>query len=158
MTTLSSARAAADFPVFRPGGGQLGVAWGSIEVATIQVATDIMEFCKLPADAIIVGGHLIADDIDTGTEVYELDLGVAGDTAALVNSGVLDGDLQVSPNLNSGFAGVPNSRLFDGLLDAGVVDLGGRIGDEVTVIGTVVVAANATGLGTVSVCVYYTVP
>lgn len=97
--TLTATRAADTFPVYRPkGSGELAVAYGSYTVAANVEDGDIFEMCKIPAGAVIVGGWFSADDLDTGTESIDLDLGwaangsEAADADGLGNFGVLTGD------------------------------------------------------------------
>src|SRR3990172_5522256 len=109
MTTFTAARAADSFPVFKAhGNGICQVAYGTIEVAVNPVDDDIYEICKVPAGAVILGGYFYCDDLDTGTEVMDLDVGWAAnggsgtydaaDPDGLANLGVLLGDV-AAPNL-----------------------------------------------------------
>jgi len=99
MTTFIAARAASDFPVFKPsGGGILCRAFGTIAVALNPIAADIYQMCRLPKGAIVLGGSFYADDLDTGTETLDMDVGWADngaealDADGLGNLGVLTGD------------------------------------------------------------------
>ena len=101
MATLVGPRAAANFPVpsLPSTAGLLGVAWGYYNVASNPTAADILNICKLPAGATVIGGFIQAADLDTnGTETLDLDVGWAGngtDTAdpdGFGNFGVLTGD------------------------------------------------------------------
>lgn len=103
MTTFSSVRVASDFPVFKASGaGVLCRAFGTIEIAVNPVAADIYKFCVVPAGAIVTGGWIIGDDLDTNaTETLNMDVGWAanGDEVAdpdgFGNLGVLVGDVLV---------------------------------------------------------------
>jgi len=76
--TLTSTRAASDFPVFQSHqSGLLCVAYGTYAIAAVVEDGDIFEMCKVPAGAIVVGGCVYADDIDTGTEALDMDVGWA---------------------------------------------------------------------------------
>ena len=78
MTTFTATRASKGFPAAGVGdGGSLKVAYGTIDVAVNPVADDIYEMCRLPAGATIVGGFFRGDDLDTGTETLDMDLGWA---------------------------------------------------------------------------------
>ncbi len=79
MATFTAARAASTFPVAKPiGGGVACVAWGVIAVAANPVAADIYQICRVPAGAVITGGHLFGGDIDSNaTETLDLDVGWA---------------------------------------------------------------------------------
>jgi hypothetical protein len=99
MATVSAARASATLPV--PNSGNLRVAWGTYTHASNLAATTIIEYCRLPKGAVLVGGFFFADDLDTGTEELDIDIGWAGngvDTAdpdGLGNLAVLTGDVSV---------------------------------------------------------------
>jgi len=98
--TLTSTRAAASFPVAAGGpAGMLMVATGTYEIAANVEAGDIFEMCKVPANAIVVGGYLYGDDLDTdATETIDLDIGWKAnddevtDTDGFGNFGVQNGD------------------------------------------------------------------
>ncbi len=100
MATLTGPRAAANFPVpGLPEQGALGVAFGYYNVATAPSAADIIEMCKLPAGATVIGGYVQASDLDTNaTETLDLDCGWAAngtdaaDPDGFGNFGVLSGD------------------------------------------------------------------
>lgn len=101
MATLTGPRAAASFPCpsLPHEQGVLGVAWGYYNVASAPSAADIIEMCKLPAGATVIGGYLQAADLDTNaTETLDLDCGWAAngtdaaDPDGFGNFGVLTGD------------------------------------------------------------------
>lgn len=100
MATLTGPRAAANFPVpGLPEQGCLGVAWGYYNVASAPSAADIIELCKLPAGATVIGGYVQAADLDSNaTETLDLDCGWAAngtdvaDPDGFGNFGVLTGD------------------------------------------------------------------
>lgn len=108
--TLTAKRAADGFPVAGPGdGGTLKIAYGSYEVAANVEDGDIFEMCKIPAGATIVGGWFIMDDLDTGAEALDMDLGWAAnggsgdfdsaDPDGLGNFGTLTGDAFANPSV-----------------------------------------------------------
>lgn len=99
MATLTADRAASTFPVFKgEGSGALCVAWGKYTLAANPTAADIIEFVRLPAGAVVVGGELRGEDIDTGTEALDIDIGWAANGAESAdpdgfgNFGVITGD------------------------------------------------------------------
>jgi len=157
--TLTGTRAAADFPVYKPmGAGALAVAFGSYAVAANVEDGDIFKLCKLPAGAIVVGGEFWTSDLDTGTEVLDIDLGWAANggaetvdaatPAGLVNAGVLTGDV----NTDLTPAGV-NLRPFN--MGAGVI---GPFTNETVIQAEANVAANVFAAGTIYCRVDYIVP
>jgi hypothetical protein len=101
MATLVAAKAAPSAPT--PGtpipNGVLGVAWGYYSVTAAPTAADIINICKLPAGATVIGGFVQASDLDTNaTETLDIDVGWAGngtdsaDPDGFGNFGVLTGD------------------------------------------------------------------
>ncbi|MCP5086485.1 MAG: hypothetical protein GY952_06760 [Rhodobacteraceae bacterium] len=76
--TLTTTQAAATQPVYRPaGGGALGFTYGVYEIAAVVEDGDIFQMCRVPAGATVVEGFVRADDIDTGTEALDMDVGWA---------------------------------------------------------------------------------
>lgn len=97
--TLTADRAKSGFPVGGIGeAGTLKVATGTYNVAANVEDGDIFEMCKLPANAVVVGGWFYADDLDTGAEALDMDIGWAAngnesaDPDGFGNLGVLTGD------------------------------------------------------------------
>ena len=101
MATLTAARAASTFPVASISSqqGVLQVAYGIYNVASAPSAADILNICKLPAGATVIGGYVQAADLDTNaTETLDIDCGWASngtdaaDPDGFGNFGVLSGD------------------------------------------------------------------
>jgi len=121
---------------------------------------DTYDFFRLPAGAVPVGGYLAISDIDTGTETFELDIGIAnddtdGEAASTIidadyflNSGVLTGDAE-TPALTNGV----NRRFFNGPFPTQP-----QLLQETIVRGTVIALAAAGGTGTMTVRVDYLLP
>ena len=144
MATVSSAQSASTVPIYRPlGAGVLCVRWGVYEIASALSKSDIVEFFKLPP-CNVIDGYLMGDDIDTGTEALEIDVGYSGATAALLNSGVITGDV-VAGHVVTGFR-----AHFDGVVGGPVA-----ITDDTMIIGTITAAANAGGTGTLYCQAHY---
>lgn len=103
MATVTGPRAAADFPVpsVIDTQGALGVSWGYYNHATNLAAATIIEYCKVPAGATVIGGFFQAADLDTGTEELDIDIGWAAngvdavDVDGFGNLDVLTGDTSV---------------------------------------------------------------
>lgn len=161
--TLTSTRAAASFPVFKASGaGIVCAAYGTYEVAANVEAGDIFEMCKVPAGAVILGGMFYCDDLDTGTEVLDMDIGWAAnggsgtydavDTDGLGNLGVLTGDAFAAGNV-SPVAGLIYP--LSGVLADGDLPTFTR---ETTIQVYANVAANSFTAGAMSIVVYYVVP
>lgn len=94
MATVTGSRAAASFPAFKAlGSGILCAAYGSYDFAAEPAAADVLELCKVPAGAVILGGYLRMEDLDTdASETIDVDVGTAADADAFGNFGVQTGD------------------------------------------------------------------
>lgn len=101
MATIIGPRAASTAAV--PGlpvpGNVPGIAWGYYNVATAPSAADVLEICKVPANATVIMGFVQAADLDTNaTETLDIDVGWkangtdAADPDGFGNFGVLTGD------------------------------------------------------------------
>lgn len=155
--TLTATRAAASFPVFKASGaGDLCCAYGTYEIAANVEDGDIFEMCRVPAGAVVVGGMIYADDLDTGTEALDMDIGWAAngsdaaDPDGFGNLGVWSGDA-----ITDWKPVVGNMYPLQGvLLTAGPQ----AFVNETTIQIEANAAANAGGTGTLSVVVYYVNP
>ncbi len=103
MATYTTSRAAAGFPVAGAAAkGIAQVAVGVYDYATNLAAASIIEFCRVPAGAVVYGGYVQAADLDTnGTEEIDFDIGWAAngvdtvDVDGFGNFGVQTGDASV---------------------------------------------------------------
>lgn len=152
--TVTATRAAATFPVAAGGvAGDMKVAWGTYDIAAATADGDIIKLCKLPKGATVVWGVLYGEDIDTGTETWDADIGWAanGDEIAdpdgFGNLGVNTGDA-----LSGSEAGV--TSFFGGVLRT---DGPKTFNAETTIQVEVNAAANAGGTGRLTAVVFYTV-
>jgi hypothetical protein len=153
MATVSATRAASTLPV--PGTGILRVAHGTYEHATNLAAATIIEYCRIPKDAVVVGGYFFGDDLDTGTEELNMTIGWAAngvdvaDPDGFGDLGVMSGD--VSAHL--GVAGL----YFP--LQGKMFTVGPQaFAAETVITGTVVTDAATGGTGTSGVVVFYYIP
>lgn len=152
MADIASPQAAAGYPVSSYQGKQVvQIGYGVAEAAAAQSATDTVDFCNLPACEVI-DGFLRGDDIDTGTEAFELDIGhtangtESADPDAFLNSGVITGDAVTEVK--------PETQIWmplNGVLKDGPYTLSAKT----LIQGTVVAAANAGGTGTMYAGLYY---
>lgn len=155
MATLTAARAASTFPV--PGamvpGGALQVAYGVYNLTAAPSAADIINMCKVPAGATVIGGFLQGADIDSGTETLDIDVGWAAngvdaaDPDGFGNNGVLSGDATTERLPVAGIY-VPFTNVIQ---DSGYKTFAA----ETTITLTIVAAANAGGTGVLKVVVFY---
>jgi hypothetical protein len=158
MPTFTAARAASTFPVSKfSGAGVLQCAWGTIEVTANPTSIDNYEMCRIPAGAVVVGGRIYSDDLDTNaTETLDLDIGWAANGAEAADP---DG---------FGNLGVMGTDTVAGIKPEGGYNyaLGGRLATDgpvafsrETIITVNCVATAATfAPGTLSLVVYYVVP
>jgi hypothetical protein len=149
MATVRAARASANLPVFKAGGGVLCVAHGTYEHASNLAANTVIEYCRIPKGAVVVGGWFGGDDLDTGTEELNMTIGWAADPDGFGDLGVMTGD--VSAHLGAAGLWFPlqGKLLADGPL---------TFDKETVVQATVVTDAATGGTGTTSMVVYYYVP
>lgn len=158
MTTFTATRAASTFPAFQASGsGVLCAAYGTIEVTANPVANDVYEMCRIPAGAVIVGGRIYSDDLDTNaTETLDLDVGwlangvEAADPDGLGNLGVFTTDTVAGVKPESGY-----NFAFGGKL---ITDGPHAFSAETVIAVTCVATAATFAAGTLSVVVYYVVP
>lgn len=154
MTALKATRSKLAFP--KAGAGDacnVKIATGTYELAANPTAADTIDFCRLPAGAVVFGGWFMGDDIDTGTETLDIDIGwtdngvEVADPDGLGNFGLLSGDAvtDVKPEVSLYYP-----------LGGTLRTLGPRLFTAETLIqGVVNTAANAGGTGTLTVCVMY---
>lgn len=122
--------------------GDLKVCYGSIEIATALSAADTVNFFTAPAGFTPLFGYLVGDDIDTGTETLEIDIGISGDTTKYLNSGVITGDTIANEKITVGIK-IP---LQEDLMTVKPT----AFTSDTAVIGTFTAAAAAGGTGTVT--------
>jgi len=137
------------------GGGVLLSRYVTFTIPEVPEVGDTYDFFRLPAGAVPVGGYAVVSDIDTGTETFELDIGIAASEGGAVidadyftNSGVLTGDAATPPLTNGA-----EIRHFNGPFPTQPQLLA-----ETIVRGTVIAVAAAGGTGTVTVRVDYLEP
>lgn len=155
MATVSATRAVSTYPV--PGTGILRVAHGTYEHATNLAAATIIEYCRLPKGAVVVGGWFGGDDLDTnGTEEIDIDIGWAA-------NGVDVADPDGFGNLGAGLTGDVSVHLGAAGLwfpVQGVLLASGPIafGAETTCQAVINTDAATGGTGTTTLVLYYYVP
>lgn len=156
MATVSAARAASTLPVAGHGfAGNMKAAWGTYTHASNLAAATVIEYCRVPKGATIIGGYWCATDLDTGTEELDIDIGWAAngdeiaDTDGFGNLGTLTGD--VSVHLGVASIWIP----FRGVL----FTAGPKTFNAETVLQALVNTDAATGgTGQSTMVAYYTMP
>lgn len=157
MATLTATRAASTFPVFQASGsGIMQVAYGSYDLASEPAAGDIAEMCKVPAGAVVLGGWLRVEDIDThATPTNDIDVGYAA-----------NGDVAADPDAFGNFGVLTGAAVTNYLPEGGILlPLHGTLKDgpvtltrETTIIATFTDDAATFAAGTITVVVMYVVP
>ena len=156
MATYTADQAAATAAVPGHGmGNNVKASFGSLELGTALAANDILNICKVPAGAVVFMGWIMGDDIDTGTETLDIDVGwlinddEAADPDGFGNFGVITGDAVtgIKPEVSiwfplGGILRTDGPKLFTA---------------ETTISCDVNAAAAAGGTGTLTVVVLYTV-
>jgi len=157
MTTFTSAQAASTYPIAKPStAGVLMVAYGTIEVTANPVANDVYQMCRLPKGAIIHGGMIYSDDLDTNaTETLDLDVGWAANgvdalnATGLGNLGVMGTDTVAGIKSEAGYQYPLGGTL--------ITDPPLAFGAETVIIITCNATAATFAAGTLSLRVYYSV-
>lgn len=128
------------------GAGTLKCLYGTIEFATAPSAADIVNFFTAPVGFTPLYGWLVGDDIDTGTETLEIDVGITGDTTKYLNSGVITGDTIANEKITVGIKIPLQEELMTVKPTAFTSDT--------PIIGTITAAANAGGTGTLTLMMF----
>lgn len=154
MATFTALRAAPTFPVGgRAAAGVLQVAWGSYTLGAAIAQNDIIQFCRVPAGATVIGGFLQGADIDSGTEALDIDVGWAANGTELAdpdgfgNNGVITGD---APPMG----GV--AQVYMPLSGVLITTGPQRFSAETIIQAVCNAAANAGGTGVLTLVVFYT--
>lgn len=157
MGTFTATRAAANFPVTKPSAGSAGVAWGTIEVAVNPIALDVYQMCRVPKGAIVTGGYIYSDDLDTNaSETLDLDIGWAANGVDAANS---SGFGNLGPLLTDTLAGIKPEAGYQFPFGGKLITDGPQAFAAETIITVNCVATAATfAAGTLSVVVNYIVP
>ena len=158
MATLTATRGADSVPAAAPiGAGIKCVAYGHYTLTANPSANEIINLCKLPRGAVVLGGHLRMSEIDTNaTETLDIDVGyaangaVAADPDAFGNFGTANGGDAVTGYLPEGGTLLP----LHGVLKDGPLTLTA----DTTVTATVIAVAATFAAGTITVVVDYVVP
>jgi hypothetical protein len=115
-TTYTAVQGSASYPVPSNGGGVVNFQWGGYTFAAEASPAETLGLFYVPHDSKIVEGFVRGDDIDTGTETLDFDVGTAADTDALGNFGVVTGDVVTEVKPVAGIWLPFNGTLKDGPL------------------------------------------
>lgn len=83
-------------------GGTVRALIGSIEIGSALTIGQDITMLKAPKGFTPLYGWLVGDDLDTGAEALEIDIGIAGDTTKYLNSGVVTGDTIANEKITVG--------------------------------------------------------
>lgn len=155
-------------PVFGHGmSGNVKAWYGKYTYTSAPSAADLLNLFKLPKNCLTLFGFVATDDIDTGTETLDIDIGFTANGGGAATLTITDGTTYT--NANSGVAdddGFVNGGVFtgDAITDLAPAGTNWRpflhatgpkfFSEETLVQAKIVAAANATGTGTVYVCIF----
>lgn len=164
MATVTSSQNAMP-PVGHGLSGNLKGWFGKYTYTSAPSTNDLFNILKMPKNSLALWGFICTDDIDTGTETLDIDVGWTangGGSATLVDSG---GTTWTNAASSADDDGLVNGGVFTGdaitdLMAAGMnfrpflFGTGPKYFSEETQIqGKIVAAANAGGTGTVYVVI-----
>lgn len=142
-------------------GGDIGVGvrvlhslYQTFTIPETPEVNDIYVVGYLPKGAQCVGGYMATTDVDTGTETFDMDLGIAAngvdvaDPDFFCNAGLLSGDAITDFALTN----AANVRMLTGPFPVAV------LGAKTRVQAIVNAVANAGGTGTVTVRIDFLMP
>jgi hypothetical protein len=89
---------------------------GTYEIAANVEDGDIFELGHLPAHCVVIGGIFVADDLDTGTEAMDMDVGWAanGTSSAATWYNTLTGETLTDAGNSASVAGFSNMGVLTG--------------------------------------------
>lgn len=167
MTVNTATRAGANKPSAASGWAQNHqTAWGTIEVSSNPAPTDTFVMCKLPKGAMIIGGRLMGDKLDsTGSGSGCLTINIGVDKAVTMPNGTSVTTASTSNALGASWALGPDAAAVTGYKpETGRNQpLGGLLlsdgpllcSDECNVVVTVITSANGLTTGTMTLEVEY---
>ena len=158
MATFTATRAASTAPAFQAvGPGILCAAYGTIEVTANPVAADVYEMCRIPAGAVVVGGRIYSDDLDTNVaETLNLSVGWLNNGTDATNASGLG---LIGVQGTDTVAGIKYEAGYNYYLGGVLASDGPKTFAAETVIAVTCVATAATfAAGTLSVVVHYVNP
>ena len=143
MASTNTSQYNSGTPNIGSGGSTLKALFGTIEIGTAASTNDTINLFTMPVGFTPLFGYMVGDDIDTGTEALEIDIGISGDTTKYLDSGVITGDTIANEKITVGIK-IP---LQEELMTVKPTE----ITTETDVIATYTAAANAGGTGTLTV-------
>ena len=129
--------------VIGSGNSTLKSLYGTIEIGAAASINYTINLFTMPAGFTPLFGRMVGDDLDTGTEALEIDIGIDGDTTKYLDSGVITGDTIANEKITVGIS-IP---LQEELMTVKPTE----VTVDTDVIATYTAAANAGGTGTLTV-------
>lgn len=142
-------------PAFAGGPNLVHALYQDFDITTAFAITNTLDVGYLPKGAVPIGGYMACVDLDTGTEVLDLDLGItsngvdSADPDFFINGGVFNGD---SIGADQPLTNAANIRFITGGFP--VQQLGAKT--LVQILCNAIAAAGGTGR--LAVCVLYMMP
>jgi hypothetical protein len=169
MATVSTNQYTNGIPATGGMAGNVKAAFGVYTYAVAPSANDLINLFKLPKNALVIWGFMATDDIDTGTEALEIDVGFTANGGGAATLTTYDGTTWTNANDGSASAtylidsGVLTGDVMVDMLPAGMnfrplqaIKTGPKLFTEETVVqAKITAAAQAGGTGTVYVCCLY---
>jgi hypothetical protein len=147
--------------------GNVKAWYGKYTYTTAPSANDLINLFRLPKNCLTLWGFVATDDIDTGTETLDIDIGFTANGGGAATLAIADGTTYT--NVADGVAdpdGFVNGGVFTGdamtdLMAAGtnwrpfLHGTGPKFFSEETVVqAKIIAAAHAGGTGTLYVCIF----
>lgn len=126
--------------------GTMKVCYGTYEIGTALTIGQTIAMFTAPEGFVPLGGYLLGDDLDTGTEALEIDVGTVADSTKYLNSGVITGDTIANEKITVGIKIPLQEDLMTVKPTAFTADT--------DVILTFTAAAAAGGTGTITLYMY----
>lgn len=124
-------------------GGLCTCLFATTTLTAAQSANDTINLFTMPKGFTPLFGFVMGDDIDTGTETYDFDIGISGNTDKFGNFGVVTGDAVTGIK--------PEVCIWMPLAGELCTAAPAEVTADTDVILTANAAANAGGTGTINV-------
>lgn len=166
MATVSTNQYSNSVPAGHGLQGNVKAWFGKYTYTSAPSTNDLINLCKLPKNCLTLWGFVATDDIDTGTETLDIDIGFTANGGSSATLTISDGTTYTNTASSADAAGFVNGGVFTGdaitdLKAAGtnwrpfMHETGPKFFSEETVVqAKIIAAANAGGTGTVYVCIF----
>ncbi len=153
-----------------PGNGLFGnvkASFGVYTYSSAPSANDLLNACKVPKNSLMLFGFISTDDIDTGTETLEIDVGYTANGGGSATSTTSDGTTWTNAASSASATGLLDSGVLtgDAVTDLHAASMNWRpfplptgpkfFSEETTIQAKITAVAAAGGTGTVYIVVFY---